>query len=123
MAVAEETADESAEPPSEEMPSASEEKPEEETAAPAEEVDPEVLALWNVYNLTAESDADTAASAEKVQAIFRGHKARAETQVLKRQKTDATVKMQANFRGKAARRLHTHRHAMPYTKLYPARAA
>ena len=74
-----------------------------EEALPEEELDPETAALWNVYTMTAGSDMDTAASASRVQAMFRGHKERHETSILKRQKTEGAEKMQAAFRGRHAR--------------------
>ena len=76
-----------------------------EEAASSTSIDPELEALWSVYD-TASQDTSTADSAALVQAMYRGHRERGEVRVrreMRRQQTEGAQRVQALARGRAAR--------------------
>ena len=76
-----------------------------EAPAGSTEGDEDMEALWRVYDLMGGEKAEVSSeSAAKVQAAFRGKKERAETAVLRRQKTEGGARTQAAFRGRRARK-------------------
>ena len=85
-----------------------------EEAASSTSIDPELEALWSVYD-TASQDTSTADSAALVQAMYRGHRERGEVRVrreMRRQQTDSARLLQAHHRGHLAREEAKARHLL-----------